>query len=185
MWSHCLLSTPSPRVPTTPFPFTLFACLWDGVTWMDSGGSAAFISLVNSDNRYRTNWEEERRWREWQKRRGRSDIQRCCVCLLPASCYSCLPLCRKNRPFPLTAPVPLCITKRNLSCQSMPLSAGLKILDSKCITGLAIVTPSWKSAQSGQIQVPFILCRLLNVSWWKQSGKKKICSFPHYAALSS
>lgn len=65
--SHCLLSTPSPHVPTTPFSFSLFLMEWHG---RHSGGSSDSSSLMNLDNRYRTNWEEERIWREIKKEGG-------------------------------------------------------------------------------------------------------------------
>lgn len=84
---------------------------WDG--WMDGGGGgAASGSLVNLDNRYRINWEKVERGKERRRGGGRGVVtfKRCCVGLLPASCYSCLPLSRRNWPFPLQ--LPLYITKR-------------------------------------------------------------------------
>lgn len=57
----------------------------------------------------------ERRMSRWErKREGWHLLQRCCACMLPASCSSSLLLCRRNRPSLQTASLPVCITTENL-----------------------------------------------------------------------
>lgn len=186
MRRHCLLSTPSPHVPTTPFSFTLFLCRRDGVAGTDSGGSTASRSLVNSDNRYRTKLrggERVERWRaEEAGGEGRSDIQRCCVCLLPASCYSCLPLCRRNWLFPLTAPVPLSAKEKLVSPQHAVISRSKNTgQQMHRMPGFRCTPKKKRRNLRGYRCLSFP--GVLNVPWWKQSSKR-LCSFPHYAVLT-
>lgn len=57
----------------------------------------------------------ERRMSRWERKGEEWHLlQRCCACMLPASCSSSLLLCRSNRPSLQTASLPLCITMENL-----------------------------------------------------------------------
>ncbi len=87
-----------------PPSLSLFLCCRDGVAWGCSGGSSASCS---DEFRQQDTEQTERRREGGERVReeegggwGRGGIRRCSVCLLPASCYSALPLCRRNRPFP-------------------------------------------------------------------------------------
>lgn len=76
-----------------------------------------------------------------------------CACCLPAAIHPFLST-GGTGPLPKQLFSHSAYLWRNL--HSMLLSAGLKILDSECITCLAVATPSRSRAQCKRMQVPFV-----------------------------
>lgn len=169
---HSLLSTRPPLVPTTCLFYT---------AWLFS-----IHSLIYSD---RNKLGRRRRgWRRGEGGKGRSDILKCRCCLLPASCCSSSsPLLSAGGNVPSLAKSfrsRSMYLRRNSPRHSTPVYQwGLKILDDKCITCLAVATPSWKGARSWEEAGAFCLPVDCSMSpCWKQSGGSPR-SGPHYAAL--
>lgn len=148
-----LCAPPSPRAPHLPPTRPRALC----PSLVEEVGAMANLDKDLEQTKRRRRHGETRRWHFGLLLRSVS-----------ASCCSCFSLCRRSRLFPSSPPAPRCTTQTCLT-QSM-LSAGLKISDSKYVTRLAIATPSWKKIQQHK-PVAYIVCGLMNLSWWKQSSE--------------